>query len=896
MNSLVGKSTGIALLLAAGILAALFAMGVFSATGVFASTDAPEFQDEVDLDGDGSLENMGFSYILLTGTDTKVALGSVEATIDGVILREGNDAEGTTADGALPANATEVVRYALASSVLDTVSNDDGYSIDPATGEISFDGTATAFDGEADTFMAYAVRAFRIPGATASDDPTYSLPVGGAQTSDSATVNIVPARLATTETTPGKSVELTVHAQIDAAILDKIVIDLGSFGVPSSIDKDNIRIAKNNVTANAGDDSFVIGNPSAVTVSGTKVTLTFGDLDGDGENGEELDIDQNATRITFLVDAGITLPARHNIYDIGVSSDTTKGGTTAAALVNRVDVQRTVTVDEEEAIRGTDITVTGKGFADGSAEVYVVGTDETDGPNAVDGTVIGSATVSDGSFTLTVSNESKTNFPMDTTVMINAEDSTGMIDASPVPHSITATFAFSSDEATPGQKITITLKDVGGDVSDVKFRSGTVTPEDEEADSFKIQIPSNAPLGASQVSFTVGTTNLKKNITIVAKPLELTPTTAVPGQEIRIEASGFSKDERFFDNDDGVDTNDGSLAVATEDALDGREPEAVSDGSISITVNVPAKVTPGEQTVKLIGDSGRVATATLTVPEPEITLNPAEGLRGSDLTVSGTGFPANDFIQLKYQDFRRDSANPVWAPAGNTETDSEGNFEVTIKVPSYARIGQTQKMIAITQLNEQYEEDEDGIEADHSTPDPEISLNPSTTAAGSRVTVTGANYPGFSTVTLLEIGGVNVTPIPSIPTDAWGAFTAANVQVPQLNPAQYTVKLQVGGEDGPDDTVFIQIVEASAVASTVPAEVFADLIDSGRLARVWYLNQDNGDWQFFDPALPAAINTLSEVPMNEVVVVIVTDGDRIDGVDYLTPSHLLPGTNNRFIN
>ena len=34
MNSLVGKSTGIALLMAAALLAALFAMGVFSATGV----------------------------------------------------------------------------------------------------------------------------------------------------------------------------------------------------------------------------------------------------------------------------------------------------------------------------------------------------------------------------------------------------------------------------------------------------------------------------------------------------------------------------------------------------------------------------------------------------------------------------------------------------------------------------------------------------------------------------------------------------------------------------------------------------------------------------------------------------------------------------------------------
>ena len=39
MNSLTGKSTGIALLLAAGLLAALFAMGVFSASGVGAQEE-----------------------------------------------------------------------------------------------------------------------------------------------------------------------------------------------------------------------------------------------------------------------------------------------------------------------------------------------------------------------------------------------------------------------------------------------------------------------------------------------------------------------------------------------------------------------------------------------------------------------------------------------------------------------------------------------------------------------------------------------------------------------------------------------------------------------------------------------------------------------------------------
>ena len=39
MNSITGKSTGIALLMAAALLAALFSMGVFSATGVGAHGD-----------------------------------------------------------------------------------------------------------------------------------------------------------------------------------------------------------------------------------------------------------------------------------------------------------------------------------------------------------------------------------------------------------------------------------------------------------------------------------------------------------------------------------------------------------------------------------------------------------------------------------------------------------------------------------------------------------------------------------------------------------------------------------------------------------------------------------------------------------------------------------------
>ena len=75
-------------------------------------------------------------------------------------------------------------------------------------------------------------------------------------------------------------------------------------------------------------------------------------------------------------------------------------------------------------------------------------------------------------------------------------------------------------------------------------------------------------------------------------------------------------------------------------------------------------------------------------------------------------------------------------------------------------------------------------------------------------------------------------------TDGLGSFVKEEVLVPQLKPGTHTVEASVAtqGADAAKVRTTIEIVEDSAT-STVPAEVFADLIDSGRLARVWYLNQ-----------------------------------------------------------
>jgi hypothetical protein len=83
------------------------------------------------------------------------------------------------------------------------------------------------------------------------------------------------------------------------------------------------------------------------------------------------------------------------------------------------------------------------------------------------------------------------------------------------------------------------------------------------------------------------------------------------------------------------------------------------------------------------------------------------------------------------------------------------------------------------------------------------------------------------------------------------------------------------GEDSA--TEFIQIVtETVAPASTDPADVFAPLVEAGRLARVWYQDRATQDWTFYDPDPAfASFNRLNEVSSGQVVTIIITDGEPI---------------------
>ena len=376
--------------------------------------------------------------------------------------------------------------------------------------------------------------------------------------------------------------------------------------------------------------------------------------------------------------------------------------------------------------------------------------------------------------------------------------------------------------------------------------------DDGKDTTWSVGVPSNVRRGTIQMSVTVDTASaLTKNITIATNPLTVTPSTVVPGQTISVTGSGFQGASTIAAG--GVVI--GSIAANTAELL------VNNVGSVTFDVSVPDAVASGDTKVVVTDSAGRVGEATITVTKAALTLDPAESLIGSDIMVSGVGFPANDLVLIKYN--------------GNTQTTANTDFHRNVLEEhngSQQRDSHRRFVLRIGGIADQRRSRQRFQDAQ----DPQAGRNPvdESATAGSSITIDGANFKGFVQVYRIEIGGQNVTTLPTPATDRWGSFSAT-VQVPQLSPGRYAVKAIIEDANGDSATEFLQVVEEVVVVSTDPADVFASIGD--RLSRVWYLDRATQEWSFYDPAEEfAEFNTLDSVSSGQVVQVIISEGDTID--------------------
>lgn len=825
MSTTLGKSAGIALLLAAGLIAALFAAGVFSAKPASAAAHEVETLRLYQSDQ----RSGGPALTLVPTFDPEVTNYTVNFPADA-------DVTSTQIWVVARASSSDTTTEVTVTATGATVEDDT----DGADDDHRFAGYVKINDDTND-----------LTGALIKVQATAA---GGA--SRVYNVQLRQAGEITDSKVAGKAVRLTLRADIRARVGGDIVLGLKSFGLPETIDK-------NHVTIDDGDNA---GNPRDVNVSGSNVTLTLAKLNADQPNshadneiGAGVDGTETVT-ITIASRADIKNPTAAGTYLVTIDSSASPNPSGVDARLVAT-VERGITVTPSTGGKNTTVTVKGTGFSSGGSVTIFRDVDEDNTFSEGDVT-LGTETVTKGAFSFETSAITQTS-------KIQVIDYDGNFAAESKTFTITASIKVTPAEVSPAENLTVELVDwtqgdrvthirFGGANGEVVAASGNASATGDKATA---RVPRNARLGNLKVEALVGSRSVASHsVTVQAHTLTISPTSAVPGQEITIQGSGFGNGTRI----DELTFGGGANVYARINT--GTRPTADTNGNITITVNVPNDVNPGSREIRAIGDNSRLGTASLTVPKPVLTVSPEEGRRGTPVTLTGSGFTADQSVEIKYAEYDGDDVDHQVITT--VSVGSTGNFTANFNVPKFARIGKTQKITVSSPRNSDFEDQT----ADHRTPKPVLTLSAETVAAGSRIDISGMNFAGSAQVTDLKIHNQDVRPSPVPNTEKDGSITMPRILVPDLDAGTYTVRIEISGEVV---TKFLAVTDAPV--STAPADVFEPLVESEALTVVWHYDNATGAWTSYSPTVPAELNDLESVASGTIVWIQVSEETTFQG-------------------
>jgi hypothetical protein len=152
----------------------------------------------------------------------------------------------------------------------------------------------------------------------------------------------------------------------------------------------------------------------------------------------------------------------------------------------------------------------------------------------------------------------------------------------------------------------------------------------------------------------------------VSPGIKLEPVSGYLGGAIYVGDGLYISGVGFESNENGIKvTYDGALAVS--------DITADTKGSWSDRLDVPLS-SKGEHIIDASGEVTRASDIVdaIVIVSPKVELNPTSGAIGSDITVHGTGFAANQIITISY--------DGVKVPS-NAATDAKGIFTTSFKIP-----------------------------------------------------------------------------------------------------------------------------------------------------------------------------------------------------------------------
>jgi len=288
-----------------------------------------------------------------------------------------------------------------------------------------------------------------------------------------------------------------------------------------------------------------------------------------------------------------------------------------------------------------------------------------------------------------------------------------------------------------------------------------------------------------------------------------------------------------------------------------------------------ATTTPGTHELKITDLGGRQGVVTLEMAARTLVLSPLESRVGTTVNVTGTGYPADN---TKTGAESTASVSIKYTVSGTAQTvatltpDASGNISGSFTVPLNAGIPSTNSVTAefsytVTGASSATT-NVTGVT--HEIPRATVSISPASGPTGTSVTIVGQGFKTYSTLSALELGGIDVRPAPVPSTDSEGSFTTT-VIVPQSNSGSQSVTATVASTVATDTFTVTKLAPtatpAPVVASQAPADALAALISNNdNLQRVWHFDPSAQDvapdfgWFLYDPRpVFAAANSVTEI-------------------------------------
>jgi hypothetical protein len=234
-----------------------------------------------------------------------------------------------------------------------------------------------------------------------------------------------------------------------------------------------------------------------------------------------------------------------------------------------------------------------------------------------------------------------------------------------------------------------------------------------------------------------------------------------------------------------------------------------------------------------VTDGTLTATGGFTVTQPTVEVNPAAGVRGAQVTFTGSGWPTavNNIVSISVGGAVRAFATP----------DASGNIYATFNIPA---VGAGPLVVVAT--------DSLGnttLTGSLMVLPASITIDPVSGPPGTVITITGTGFLPLAGISSIMLGTYNATAMAGSPvTDATGGFTA-NISVPGLAPGGVSVSASDGGT--PATAAFT--ITAGAAMGATPAQGFATISDVLTIA--WAFDAAMQEWMVYDTA-PGATSTL----------------------------------------